>query len=188
MVIRHYSWLIEIRRRVLAAVWYPLFLVFAACAIFTVRDAIISSIHGNDLGMSFLHYGMRYMLPPIVGSFVGYGLAQLLSSRRARHAVDRVVLTVPVVGPMILKYSVAVFLEMYAAMLQAGAPAVHAYRSAALATPNTEIGRRIVKWEHFIRDGETITFTLSKTGVFTREVLAMMAAAGEVSASLPIPD
>src|SRR5690606_38983106 len=67
-VVNHYSWLMEIRGRILRAVTYPGMLVILGTAVMVGRDTTIASMLGKmTTEQALVFYTLKYCLPVLYG-------------------------------------------------------------------------------------------------------------------------
>jgi type II secretory pathway component PulF len=181
VLIQHYKWLIEMRSHVRQVVWYPLALAILGTGVMAARDAIIMDIQGTAPAQAWARVTALYMCPLAFWAMMGALSAWLINSPATRGSIDGFLLKIPVLGSVLRKFALSVFFNTFAASLDAGMSVLPAYELAADATPNKHITARLLKWTHFLRDGESIATTLKHTGVLDQDAVAMVAA-GEVSA------
>jgi len=185
LLIRHYRWLIDVRRLILKGVWYPAALVILGTLVFVVRDTSIAVLKGY-MGIieALFHYSMKYLFPVIFSGFCGGLTAELLKTRLVRPYLDRVLITVPLLGKLVYKYALAVFFEILSACVESGMPITMGYTLAARATTNSVVGDRLEDAVEFLQDGESLAETLRQSAVLDKGSLGIVAS-GESVAEAP---
>lgn len=113
-----------------------------------------------------------------------FGLSKLKAHSKAfSDALDRLVLRIPVFGPILQKATVARFARTLATTFAAGVPLVEALGSAADATGNSVYREAIYQIRNGVSTGQSLQHAIVYTGVFP--VLAsQMIAIGEEAGSL----
>ncbi|WP_447651896.1 type II secretion system F family protein [Pseudomonas abietaniphila] len=105
------------------------------------------------------------------------------NSEKFRNWMDRVLLKVPVVGPLLYKSAVARYARTLATTFAAGVPLVEALDSVAGATGNIIFKNAVNKIKQDVSTGMQLNFSMRSTGVFP--VLAVqMTSIGEESGAL----
>ena len=117
-----------------------------------------------------------------IGSIVGM-LQAKKRSRKFSRALDRVILKLPIVGPIMHKASVARYARTLSTMFAAGVPLVEALESVAGATGNTVYSDAVLMIRDSVATGQQLQFAMSQTGLFPNMV-EQMVAIGEESGSL----
>ncbi|KQQ50023.1 type II secretion system protein F [Pseudomonas sp. Leaf127] len=104
-------------------------------------------------------------------------------SQKFRDTVDRFLLKVPLVGPLIFKSSVARYARTLATTFAAGVPLVEALDSVAGATGNVVFKNAVHKVKQDVATGMQLNFSMRSTGVFPTLAI-QMTAIGEESGAL----
>jgi type IV pilus assembly protein PilC len=117
-----------------------------------------------------------------IGSIMGM-LQAKKRSRKFSRALDRVILKLPIVGPIMHKASVARYARTLSTMFAAGVPLVEALESVAGATGNTVYSDAVLMIRDSVATGQQLQFAMSQTGLFPNMV-EQMVAIGEESGSL----
>jgi type IV pilus assembly protein PilC len=105
------------------------------------------------------------------------------SSQKMRDSVDRSLLKVPVIGPLIYKSSVARYARTLSTTFAAGVPLVEALDSVAGATGNVVFRNAVNKVKQDVSTGMQLNFSMRSTGVFPTLAI-QMTAIGEESGAL----
>lgn len=183
-VISHYEWMIDIRRRVMSVVWYPLALCILGSLVMVARDTAIAGVQNRPIATPFQIAMMRYFMPVVFGGILGWALAWVLSLPRLRYHIDQMFLVAPIFGVCVYKYSLSLFFGTFATALEAGMDLVTGYELSARTCGNAGITEKLLAWSRFLRDGESIATTLKMTKLFDPTALGVIAA-GEAAASAP---
>ncbi|MEE4634438.1 type II secretion system F family protein [Pseudomonas alliivorans] len=122
----------------------------------------------------------------IIGIFVGSFFIFKQSykqSQKFRDSVDRFLLKIPLIGPLIFKSSVARYARTLATTFAAGVPLVEALDSVAGATGNVVFRNAVMKIKQDVSTGMQLNFSMRSTGVFP-SLAIQMTAIGEESGAL----
>ena len=175
-----------------AAVVVVAFIVTAILLIFVVPqfESLFSNF-GADLpaftqmvvNMSRFMQESWYLVLGGIGAAV-YGLLQAKKrSRKFNHALDRLVLKMPVVGNIMTKAAIARFARTLSTMFAAGVPLVEALDSVSGATGNIVYSEAVLRMRDQVATGQQLQLTMAQTGLFPNMVVQMVAI-GEESGSL----
>jgi type IV pilus assembly protein PilC len=104
-------------------------------------------------------------------------------SRAMRHFLDRALLRAPVIGPIMVKASIARYARTLSTMFAAGVPLVEALASVAGATGNIVYEDATLKIRDEVATGQRLQRCMESTGLFPNMVIQMIAV-GEESGSL----
>lgn len=126
-----------------------------------------------------------YWLYALGGIAAGiFGLQKLLStSRSARDKFDRLVLKLPVVGPILDKSAVARFGRTLATTFAAGVPLVDALDSVAGASGNVVFEEATKRIKEDVSTGQQLQFAMRNSGIFPAMAIQMVSI-GEESGAL----
>ncbi|MEB0038870.1 type II secretion system F family protein [Pseudomonas sp. MH10] len=105
------------------------------------------------------------------------------TSQKFRDAIDRGLLKVPIVGPLIYKSSVARYARTLSTTFAAGVPLVEALESVASATGNVVFRNAVNRIKLDVSTGMQLNFSMRTTGVFPTLAI-QMTAIGEESGAL----
>ncbi len=117
-----------------------------------------------------------------IGTVVGFMQAKRRSRKFAR-GLDRAILKMPIVGPIMHKAAVARYARTLSTMFAAGVPLVEALESVAGATGNVVYSDAVLMIRDSVATGQQLQFAMSQTGLFPNMV-EQMVAIGEESGSL----
>ena len=104
-------------------------------------------------------------------------------SRPMRRSLDRMLLKAPVVGPIMVKASIARYSRTLSTMFAAGVPLVEALTSVAGATGNIVYEEATLRIRDEVSTGQRLQRSMESTGLFPNMVIQMIAV-GEESGSL----
>nr|WP_297356118.1 type II secretion system F family protein [uncultured Caldimonas sp.] len=104
-------------------------------------------------------------------------------SEKMQHAMDRLLLKVPVFGALVYKSAVARWTRTLATMFSAGVPLVEALDSVGGASGNAVFAEATEKIQKDVSTGSSLTMSMQSTGIFPTMVL-QMCAIGEESGSI----
>lgn len=105
------------------------------------------------------------------------------NSEKFRNGLDRALLKVPVVGPLLYKSAVARYARTLSTTFAAGVPLVEALDSVAGATGNVVFRNAVNKVKQDVSTGMQLNFSMRSTGVFPMLAI-QMTAIGEESGAL----
>ena len=186
------------RKKFLSALIYPAFLMVFLCALMILIDTFIIP------RFSDLYTELEVPLPPLTvfvmglglgikraGIFIliGIGLAFFAlraagRSQATRLTWERLKFRLPVVGKLLLKFSVAEFLRTLSTLLQGGLPVVAALQSAGTSVSSPLIAQGIDQARKEVTAGRPLSASLRTTGYFPPMALDMIEV-GETTGALP---
>ncbi|MCP4303056.1 MAG: type II secretion system F family protein [Gammaproteobacteria bacterium] len=104
-------------------------------------------------------------------------------SRPFRHFLDRMMLKMPIIGPILQKASIARYARTLSTMFAAGVPLVEALESVAGATGNIVYEIGVMQMRDEVATGQRLQQSMENTDLFPNMVIQMIAV-GEESGSL----
>jgi type IV pilus assembly protein PilC len=104
-------------------------------------------------------------------------------SRPFRHFLDRMMLKVPIIGPILEKAAIARYARTLSTMFAAGVPLVEALESVAGATGNIVYEVGVMQMRDEVATGQRLQQSMENTDLFPNMVIQMIAV-GEESGSL----
>jgi type IV pilus assembly protein PilC len=122
----------------------------------------------------------------VFGIAIGAVVGMVQAKKRSRNfsrTLDRVILKMPIIGPIMHKASVARYARTLSTMFAAGVPLVEALESVAGATGNTVYSDAVLMIRDSVATGQQLQFAMSQTGLFPNMV-EQMVAIGEESGAL----
>ena len=115
---------------------------------------------------------------------VVYGIGNLFKrSRKFREIIDRTLLKIPVIGPILNKASLARFARTLSTMFAAGVPLVEALESVSGATGNIVYQEAVLKMREEVATGQALQLSMRQRNLFPHMVI-QMTAIGEESGAL----
>src|SRR5438874_5773794 len=189
---------LAVRKKVMVSLLYPLLLVGAAIALIVFLVVFVVP------NFAELYKSMSADLPMItqvliaVGttarSYVLVGAAALIGagflirmwsrSEAAQETLDRIKLRAPLFGDMWIKYQVAQFARVLSTLLTGGIPLVQGLETAADSLGTSLLRRALDKAGKMVREGQSLSGSLSSTGIFPALAIDMMEV-GESTGALP---
>ncbi|MCD2343110.1 type II secretion system F family protein [Ideonella azotifigens] len=106
-------------------------------------------------------------------------LRQWLATPEGRYLWDRKKLRLPIIGPIVLKATLARFARSFAMASKSGVPISQAMTVVARTVDNAWIGSRVEQMRDGVERGESISRCAATAGVFTPVVLQMIAVGEE---------
>ena len=176
------------RKKFISALIYPTFLlVFLGGLIAFVIEFIVpqfAKLYADmdvqlpaltTFVLSFAMQVKHYSLLIILG-LVGVGLVLKTAARseRARLAWERVKFRLPLVGSLLLKFSVAEFARTLAVLLQGGTPIIPALDTAKESVSSPWLSRAIAQARTEVAAGKELSACLRTSGFFPSIALDMM--------------
>ncbi len=107
----------------------------------------------------------------------------LKRSRKMQLASDRLLLKLPIIGPILVKAAIARYARTLSTMFAAGVPLVEAMQSVAGATGNIVYEEAVLRMKDEVATGQRLQRAMENTGLFPNMVIQMIAV-GEESGSL----
>ena len=123
------------------------------------------------------------ILAAMIGAAVGAFLYFKKRSRAFRHFLDRMMLKMPIIGPILQKASIARYARTLSTMFAAGVPLVEAMESVAGATGNIVYEEGVLTMRDEVATGQRLQQAMENTDLFPNMVIQMIAV-GEESGSL----
>src|SRR6185437_7782912 len=104
-------------------------------------------------------------------------------SKKMREVIDRAMLKLPIIGPILNKSAIARYSRTLATMFAAGVPLVEALESVAGATGNIVYENAVMKMRDEVSTGQRLQRAMENAGIFPNMVIQMIAV-GEEAGSL----
>ncbi len=108
----------------------------------------------------------------------------LLKTKKGSYLWDKVKLKIPVLGPVISKVAIARFTRTLGTLVSSGVPILQALTIVKETAGNQVVGNAVGQVYESVKEGETITAPLEKSGVFPPMVISMVDV-GEQTGALP---
>jgi MSHA biogenesis protein MshG len=189
----HVEFELDVRARVKQALRYPAMVLIAiGIALVIVNGFVIPTFAQVFAGfkaelplvtrmlLGFSHWSVRWW-PALLAAGLGivWGVRVALATPEGRYRWDRLKLRLPIVGPIVLKATLARFARSFAMAYRSGVPITQAMGVVAHTVDNAWIGRRIELMRDGVERGESISRCAVSAGVFTPVVLQMIAVGEE---------
>jgi len=122
----------------------------------------------------------HYIIFVIIGliAFV-VGLRQYYRTEAGSMYIDRLLLRLPLFGPLLRKVAVAKFTRTFGTLVKSGVPILQALETVAKTSGNRVIEKAILAAKEAIREGERISKPLKESGVFPPMVTQMISVGEE---------
>lgn len=186
------------RKKILAALIYPAFLIFFLIVLISFvvsfivprfaelySDLQIKLPHLTQVTIAFSlgmrHWALEILLVLILGAL---GLRAAWKSPSARMAWDRIKFKMPLVGALLLKFSVAEFARSLGTLLQGGLPVIEALETAQASITSPLIAKAVEDAKREVTGGHSLGASLRATGIFPVTALDMVEV-GEATGALP---
>jgi MSHA biogenesis protein MshG len=183
----------DVRARIKQAMRYPSFVILAMAIAIVIINIFVIPVFAKVFA------GFNAELPVITRGLIGFsnftvawwpllvavavgavvGVRAYLRTPDGKYKWDRRKITLPLVGDIILKATLARFARSFALSSQSGVPLVQALTVVSQTVDNMFIGSRIEQMRDGIERGESISRCAAATGVFTPVVLQMIAVGEE---------
>jgi type IV pilus assembly protein PilC len=189
--------MIALRQKVTKAISYPLVLVLIGVAVIgfllTYVMPTFVSVYGESaktlpwatqLVLDVVTQAESWALPAIVVVIgIVLGTRAYYTTSAGRLSIDRLFLTLPVVGQIVVQHNTVQLTRTLGTILGGGTPLVDALHSACAAVSNRFVSRRLVRAVDEIREGATLAKALGGPKVLPRLAIEMLSV-GEETGSL----
>lgn len=187
-----------IKKKIKKALFYPAAVVVVAIIVTTILLIFVIPQFedlfkgfGADLpaftrlviDVSYFMRSQGWLLIGVVGGGIWAYLEARKRSKRLREIEDRLMLKLPVIGPILVKAAIARFARTLSTMFSSGVPLVEALESVAGATGNIIYEKAVMDMKDEVSTGQRLQRSMENTGLFPNMVIQMIAV-GEESGSL----
>jgi len=186
------------RKKLRASLIYPAFLIVMVIGLFIFLITFVvprfadlynqlgTKLPGMTLALLALgeyvqHYGL-YIAPVL--ALIGWLLVRWSKGDAGGDFIDRVRVSLPVLGNVWLKYQVGLFSRTLATLLTGGLPLVPSLETAARSIESRSIAKAVYVSVETVREGKGLATSLERTKVFP-ELSIEMIAVGESTGALP---
>ena len=107
-------------------------------------------------------------------ALVGYAIRAYYMTSNGRLAIDRLLLRLPLIGPVLRKTAIARFSRTLGTLVQSGVPILEGLEITARTTGNRVIENAVMESRVSIAGGDTISDPLGRSGVFPPMVVQMI--------------
>lgn len=167
---------------ILAIVFLMIFVVPIFVDIFAQQGMPLPLPTRIVVGLSNLILNYWYIiLLGLIGLF--FGIRKAFSTTKGKKLVDRLILRLPVVGPLTYKSIVARFARILCTLLKSGVPLMQSLETITKVVGNSQVAEEIEKARKNIKEGQRMSPSLMKSQVFPPMAVNMMAI-GEESGAL----
>ncbi len=202
----------KIKGKVVAAMFYPVAVMVVALGILALLMVVVvpkfKQIFADllgDAGMpAFTEFvlaisdaiksktviiveGPPYVYPgPVIWAIVAFfvGMKLLIRTKKGRWGWDWAKLRFPVIGAVIHKVAIARFCRTLGTLVSSGVPILQALNIVRETAGNVVVANAVQSIHESVKEGETITAPLEKSGVFPPMVISMVDV-GEQTGALP---
>ena len=189
---------LSFRKKLTASLIYPAFLVLMVIGLFIflitfvvprfalLYDQLNTKLPALTLfllalGKNVQHYGIY---AAIVLGIAGWLLFRWSKTDAGATTVDKIRVSLPVLGSVWLKYQVALFSRTLSTLLTGGLPLVPSLETAARSIDSRQIGNAVMTSVEGVREGKGLSLSLQNTKVFP-ELSIEMIEVGESTGALP---
>ncbi|OIO38903.1 MAG: type II secretion system protein GspF [Candidatus Omnitrophica bacterium CG1_02_49_10] len=103
------------------------------------------------------------------------GFLKVISTERGRFIFDKTILKLPVFGSLLRKVAVARFTRTFSALVKSGVPILTALDIVGKTSGNKVVEKSVLEARSNVKEGETISEPLRRSGVFPPMVVHMIA-------------
>jgi type IV pilus assembly protein PilC len=192
---------VKLKRNIVSASIYPAAVVFVAiAAVATIMIVVIPQFEQIFIGLlgpgellplptrivmaisNFLAgWGGLSVLISIICTSIG--ISYLYKTPKGRYQIDRIILKLPIFGPIIRKIAVARFSRILSTLLSSGVPILQSLEITAKTAGNVIVEEAIMKIRAGVERGENFVDPLKATDVFPHMV-GQMVGVGEQTGAL----
>jgi len=203
IILRRLSEYIEksesLKKKIKSALVYPSMIVFVAVSVVAflmifVIPAFAEMFSGGGAELpgptqivmdvsDLFRTKSHYMLGTLMLIF--FSIKRIYKTERGRIIIDKILLSLPVVGNLVQRISVAKFTRTLGTLISSGVPLIEALDICARTAGNKIVEIAVFKTIEAIKEGETIAAPLSRESVFPMMVIQMIDV-GENAGSLDI--
>lgn len=123
---------------------------------------------------------------PVIWAIIAFVIVfkVTIKTKKGRWYFDKFKLHMPVLGPVVSKVAIARFTRTLGTLVQSGVPILQALTIVKETAGNVVIAKAVLDVYDSVKEGETITAPLEKSGVFPPMVISMVDV-GEQTGALP---
>jgi type IV pilus assembly protein PilC len=134
-----------------------------------------------ELGKDAQSYGIY---AAVVVAIIGFLLFRWMKTEAGATLVDKVRISLPLIGTVWLKYQVGLFARTLSTLLKGGLPLVPSLETSARAIDSKQISNAVFTSVESVREGKGLSVSLNATRVFP-ELAVEMIEVGESTGALP---
>lgn len=187
----------KLKSKVKGAMTYPAsVLVISVCVVILLLVKVIPVFQSMFEGMGgtlpgptqFLvdasRFTKHYFFHVFFGLVIaGYAFRSIIHTEKGKIAFDKLVLELPIFGPLLKKVAVAKFTRTMSTMMSSGVPIIEGLGIVSKASGNKIVEAALLKTRQSIGEGRTIAEPLAETNIFPSMVVQMIAV-GEATGAL----
>jgi type IV pilus assembly protein PilC len=190
----------KIKRKVIAALFYPLAVLAVATGVMAVmllwviprfKEVFITLMEGRPLpGFTRFVLGIsdgvrtHFLATAAIVAALYAIFAMAIRTRAGRAFADRIKLRLPIFGPLLCKFAIARFTRTLGTLTTSGVPILQALNIVKETAGNVIVCRAIEKVHDNVKQGESISAPLRASGIFPVMVAGMIDV-GEQTGALP---
>lgn len=197
-LVKYLKWVDLMQTRVRKATRYPMILLVVVVAAVTIMmgfvvPQIVEFIRNMEFELPFAttsliatsdffqaYWWIVLALPIVIIASV---LALRKSSENVAYRIDRILVDMPVMGPLIRKINIARFCQTFGALYAAGLPILEAIKSATSTVNNRALLEALDSIQSLIKTGSPLSEAFNGSGEFPSMVIRMLKV-GEDSGNL----
>ncbi len=187
----HYDNTVALRRRFVSLITWPVLQFLLATGVIAVVILVLGMLPGGEM-VSEITFGLRgpggaiTFLAFVYGTLMCLGGGYLLASKvaTARQIVDRLSLSLPVIGTCQRSFAIARFSWAYYLTQQTGMSIRESLRATFQATGNGAFQSKCESVCRSVESGDSLTVALADTGLFPEDFIEMVDV-GETSGTVP---
>ena len=136
-------------------------------------------VDASEFAKGYFHF--------IIGGLfaISFAIKKIRNTEKGRIAMDRMLLNMPIVGPLMRRVAVAKFTRTLGTMMQSGVPILESLNVVARTAGNKVIEMAVFRVTDAISEGRAIAEPLEETGVFPGMVVQMINV-GEATGALDV--
>ncbi|MET0591241.1 MAG: type II secretion system F family protein [Polyangiaceae bacterium] len=189
---------VKLVRQVRGALVYPLTVFVIAIGVMTVMLTFVIPAFENmfkDFGskddlpkltklmVAFSHGFVSYLpLIALVAAGTVFGFSYMYKTPAGKRAVHKILLEIPIIGPVMRKIAVARFTRTLGTLLQSGVPILDALDIVAKTAGNVVVSEGIMYARQRISEGRNMAEPLTESKVFPSMVVQMIAVGEQTGA------
>jgi len=133
------------------------------------------------IGQNAQHYGIY---AAVLLGIVGFLFYRWIKTDAGAAAVDKLRISLPILGPVWLKYQVGLFSRTLSTLLTGGLPLVPSLETAARSIDSRQVANAVLRSVETVREGKGLARSLEQTKAFP-ELAIEMVEVGESTGALP---
>ena len=189
---------LSFRKKLIASLVYPVLLVCGVIGLITMLVTFVVpkfAVLFSDLNQTLppltqftisTALAAKAFLPWFVlaGIAIYFAMNRWSKTQQGAETLDRIKLSVPLLGSIWQRYQIAAFSRMLSTLLAGGLPLVSSLETAGQSMSSRLIERGIGTATQSVREGRTLAHSLEETGVFPKLAVEMVEV-GEATGALP---